>query len=634
MCGIAGIVYEDPDRPVEARTLERMAERLRHRGPDDRGSWSGDGAGLAHTRLAVIDLSPDGRQPMSNENGSVFVAFNGEIYNFVELRDELAARGHIFRSRSDTEVIVHLYEDEGIDCVDRLDGMFAFAVWDRRRRRLLLARDRLGKKPLKYAELPGGLVFASELKAILASGLVEPRVDPGDISHYLGLGFVPGPATGFTGIRKLPPAHRLVLEEGDFRIDRYWTLDFRRKSSRAVPEWREAVRSSVERAVSKRLVSDVPLGAFLSGGIDSSVVVSCMSKTMSRPVETFSAGFEFDAYDELPYARAVAERYRTSHHEFRVRADTASLLPLLARLFEEPFADCSALPSYLLAQEARQHVTVALNGDGGDEGFAGYTRYARLADWDSRLNAASRLGLPRLAGVAAAVLAKINSGLASPFEAIRHLADPELAVRYGWMMRLFSERERSTLCRNGGTMPVVSAGERFLDLLSDSRAGNSPIDRMTFGDAMLYLPDVLLVKIDLASMAHGLEARSPLLDPEVMSLAASAPAQLKYHNGSLKALLKEAFRDELPEEILDRRKMGFVVPLEEWFRGPLLPLARELLLSPDARIRDYFRERPLGALVERHAAGAASHGRQLWGLVMLELWHREVVEQPRPSAIA
>ena len=617
MCGIAGVVWADPARPVDPALLDRMAAAIAHRGPDDRGSWIGPGVGLAHTRLSVIDLSPDGRQPMANEDDSVQVVYNGEIYNFAELRRELEGRGHRFRSRTDSEVIVHLYEELGPACVDRLDGMFALAVWDARDRTLFLARDRVGKKPLKYAEIDGGIVFASELKSILASGLVKAEVDPDAVGRYLSLGFVPSPGTGLRGIRKLPPAHRLTMRDGETRSERYWSLDFSKKEELEPRAWREKVRDAVERAVEKRLVSDVPLGAFLSGGIDSSIVVSCMSKAMSRPVETFSAGFDFEEYSELPFAKAVAERHGATHREFEVRAEAAEMLPRLARLYEEPFADCSALPSWLLAREARKHVTVVLTGDGGDEAFVGYPRYAKLADWNGRLDAAARLGAGRFGGMMGA-------------DALRHLADHRLAVRYGWMMRLFSDREKNELLG----ADAQAGAEEFVPWMEHPHAGSSPIDRMSFADTMVYLPDDLLVKVDLATMAHGLEARSPLLDPEVLETAASAPAEIRYRDGTLKALLKDAFSDALPHDLLERRKAGFVVPLDEWFRGELRPLAEELLLAGDASLRDSLDAEPVRRLVEEHLAGREARGRQLWALVMLELWQRELSEsgtqrQPR-----
>ena len=349
--------------------------------PDDSGSWVGGGIGLAHRRLSIIDLSPAGRQPLTNEDRSIFTIFNGEIYNFRELRAQLVAKGHRFRSQTDSEVIVHLYEEEGERCVERLHGMFAFAVWDDRRRRLMLARDRVGKKPLKYALIDDGIVFASELKAILASGTVEPDVDHRAVHQYLSMGYVPAPRTGLRGIVKLPPAHTLVWEPHRTVGRRYWSLNFRNKKAQDHNQWMEDIRSTVRAAVRRRLVSDVPLGAFLSGGVDSSIVVACMSEATDRPVETFSIGFEHEQFNELPFARLVAKRYATNHHEFVVGADDTELLPELARIYEEPYSDPSALPSYFLARETRRHVTVALNGDGGDEGFRRILEVSSLLEY-------------------------------------------------------------------------------------------------------------------------------------------------------------------------------------------------------------------------------------------------------------
>jgi len=378
MCGIAGVAYAARERPVEADLLDALAGALAHRGPDGHGSWSEPGAGLAHRRLAVIDRSPAARQPLANEDGSVHLVFNGEIYNYRELRTELAERGHRLASASDAEVIVHLYEEIGDRLLERIEGMFAFGLWDARRRRLLLARDRVGEKPLKYARLAdGSLLFASELKALLASGLVPRERDPVAIDDFLSLGFVPAPRSGFAHVRKLPAGHKLVWHDGALATSRYWSLDFRAKPRRTRQEWSEAVRGEVQRAVARRLVADVPVGAFLSGGIDSSIVVACMAQASPRPVQTFSIGIDDAEHDESAWAQRVAEHCATEHHEFRVRAADAKLLPELARLFEEPYADPSALPTWLLAREARRHVTVALTGDGGDEGFAGYERYAR-----------------------------------------------------------------------------------------------------------------------------------------------------------------------------------------------------------------------------------------------------------------
>ena len=624
MCGIAGIVRADPSAKVDPLRLEAMCDAIRHRGPDDAGVWTGAGVGLGHRRLSVIDLSPAGHQPMTNEDGSVWIVFNGEIYNFKDLRNELVAKGHRFRSRTDTEVIVHLYEEEGTDCLQRLDGMFAFAIWDGKRRRLLLARDRVGKKPLKYAETSAGLVFASEVKALLASGLVSNEVDMGSIHDYLTFGYVPSPATGFASIRKLPPGHFMLWEDGRSRTERYWCLDYRAKRTLPREAWPDEVRSAVQSAVERRLISDVPLGAFLSGGVDSSIVVACMAKSSSRPVETFSIGFEHQSYNELPYARQVAERWGTSHHEFVVRADEVSRLPTLARLYEEPYADSSALPSYILAQETRRHVTVALNGDGGDEGFGGYERYGQFLRWRGRLRALGALSLlvSRLADAS-----WLSPRLRRRFDVVAGLADPDPGAAYTWLVRSFTEREKQDFYREGlwPEPPPPSSG-RLSRWLDDPRAGDALIDRICFADVMAYLPEDLCVKMDLATMAHSLEARSPLLDHHVLELAASAPPETRVPGGRLKGLLKQAFRDDLPAGLADRPKSGFSLPIHEWFRGPWADFARDLLLAPDARVGAYFRRDMLDRAVREHVTGTISRGYQLWSLVMLELWHREVVE--------
>jgi len=632
MCGIAGIVFRDPSTRVDPALVRRMCRAIDHRGPDDEGIWTEAGAGLGHRRLSIIDLSPAGHQPMSNEDGSIWVVYNGEVYNFQELRESLVARGHAFRSRTDTEVLAHLYEEEGEDLVKHLSGMFAFAIWDRPRRRLVLARDRAGEKPLKYAEIPGGLVFASELKALLASGRVSAEPELESIDRFLTFGYVPSPHTGFQDIRKLPPAHRLVWQDGVASIDRYWTLDFSRKQELPADQLRQRVRAAVQRAVAGRMISDVPLGAFLSGGIDSTIVVSCMAEASSRPVETFSIGFEHEIYNELPHARRVAERFGTRHHEFVVRADEASLLPFLAGLYEEPYADSSALPTYFLARETRRYVTVALSGDGGDEGFAGYSRYARL-------DAARRwLAWLRVPGLGAMVDYLAQRSLPLPPRLHRQLdvalgiTSPDLGEAHAWTVRIFSDRDKRGLYAPSMQALLANPASALLSRWAESpEAGEAMIDRACFMDAMGYLPDDVLVKVDLAAMAHGLETRAPLVDHEVLELAASAPPGIRFSGGKLKALLKDAYADVFPPGLLERPKMGFGIPLQEWFRGPLLPLARELLLSSESRIHRYLRRDALERLVSLHVAGRLELGSQLWSLIMLELWHREVVERPWAS---
>jgi asparagine synthase (glutamine-hydrolysing) len=634
MCGIAGIVKRDPEAPVDPAVIGRMCDAIVHRGPDDSDVWFGRGVGLGHRRLSIIDLSPAGRQPMCNEDGSVWVVFNGEIYNFAELREELVAKGHTFRSRSDTETIVHMYEEEGERCIERLHGMFAIAIWDERRRKLVLARDRVGKKPLKYAEIDGGIVFASELKAILATGLVSAEVEPADIDAYFTFLYVPSPGTGLRGIKKLPPGHRLVWEDGRTRIERYWTLDYRAKRELPLAEWLAALRATVREAVVRRMISDVPLGAFLSGGVDSSIVVACMAEASSRPIETFSIGFEHEDYNELPYARQVAERYGTSHHEFMVRAEDVSLLPQLARLYEEPYADSSALPSYFLARETRQFVTVALSGDGGDEGFVGYDRYERIHRMRSRLAVAQLPGVRPLLGAAAALSRFLPPGLARDVEGLYGVTDPDLGASYTWMIRVFSDPEKRWLYAEPMRRFLAESQSRRISAWMDKpEAGREVLDRVCFAEVMTYLPEDVLVKMDLACMAHGLEARAPLLDHHVLELAASAPAELRFRGGTLKWLLKEAFREKLPAGFLDRPKRGFGIPIQHWFRGPLVPLTREVLLAPDARVARYMRPEALREAVEQHVAGKISRGYQLWSLLMLEFWHREVVEAKAPAAL-
>jgi asparagine synthase (glutamine-hydrolysing) len=564
---------------------------------------------------------------MCNEDGSIRIIFNGEIYNFEELRAGLLRAGHVFASRSDTEVIVHLYEERGDACVEALDGMFAFALWDAKHRRLLLARDRVGKKPLKYAELGGSLLFASELKALLASGLVERSVDAGALHDFLSFGHVPTPGTGFAAIRKLPPGHFMVWEAGKLRLERYWSLDYRAKVEASPEAWRLRVRDAVERAVRRRLISDVPLGAFLSGGIDSSIVVACMAEASSRPVETFSIGFEEQTHDELPYARLIAERYRTAHHEFVVRAESFDLLPVLARLYEEPYADSSALPSYLLARETRRHVTVALNGDGGDEGFGGYLRYRDFPRWRRR---ARRLrpflaALARLAEGCERIAPRASRSLA----AAHGMGDADLGNAYAWAIRFFTDREKGRFYREELRRELVRpSSARLARWMQDPRAGEALLDRMAFTDVMGYLPDDLLVKMDLATMAHGLEARSPLLDHHVLELAASAPAAVRCPDGRLKGLLVDAFRDALPPALWSRPKQGFALPIQDWFRGAWAGPARDLLLAPDTRLRAYFETSMLRRAIDEHVSGRIARGYQLWALLALELWHRDVVERP------
>jgi len=587
MCGIAGQV--SPHGPVDPGLIARMGEALRHRGPDSSGSFLSEGVGLAVRRLRVIDLET-GDQPVFNEDRSVAVVLNGEIYNYRELREELLARGHELSTETDTEVVAHLYEEQGLGCVNGLRGMFAFALWDSTRRRLVLARDRVGKKPLFYAERGGRLWFGSEPSAILADPDVPRDPDWPAIDRYLRYAYVPHPASGFAALRKLPPAHVGEWREGRLRISRYWRLSFTDARGSDPAGDRERIRAALLEATRLRLRSDVPVGALLSGGVDSSAVVAAMSRSGAGELRTFSIGFDSLAYDETPHARAVAEMYGTEHHERTVGpADAADLLPRIVRHHGEPFADESSIPTFRLAELAREHVTVALNGDGGDESFAGYPRY--------------RLGMGRLPRWAPARLA---------------------ARRYGPHVARLTDGERDGLYQ-----PAFRAAlgpdrwrEPLEGLLRHSSAP-SVVERMLDVDMGSYLPGDLLPKMDIATMAHSLEARSPFLDHVFLEAAAALPAHAKLAAGRSKVLLKDAVADWLPAGITERGKQGFSVPLAEWFRGPLRQFPEDVLLDPAAVQRGIFRPARIRRMLAEHRLGAADHAASLWSLMVLETWQRE-----------
>jgi asparagine synthase (glutamine-hydrolysing) len=626
MCGIVGQARAD-FAPVDAAVLERMCSALEHRGPDSRGLHRDEGVGLGIQRLRVIDLAT-GDQPIYNEDRSVAVVLNGEIYNYRELRRHLEQRGHRLSTQGDTEVIAHLYEDEGAACVRRLHGMFAFALWDARRRRLVLARDRVGKKPLFYSEGAGVLSFASELAALMQDPEISREVDHQALDCYLTYLCVPAPMSAFRAVRKLPPATMLVYQDGRLTTERYWRLDYGRKRPvRSAAEVQEELRDHIRAAVRRRMIADVPLGAFLSGGIDSSAVVTAMAEASSRPVKTFSIGFEQEGYNELPAARLIAERYGTDHHEFVVRPDAISIVPSLVRRYGEPFADSSAIPSYYLAQMTRRHVTVALNGDGGDESFAGYNRYL------SNLLARRLEGLPlSLRRALASVVGRLpaDQDMASTLNRVHRLVgtmalDPP--SRYAEYHSAFLKHEREQLYtaeyrRHIGHSVADDVIRRpWLDA-----TGRSALDVMLEVDVNTYLPNDLLVKMDIATMAHSLEARSPFLDHELMEFAASLPAGLKVRGAAKKALLRDALRGWVPDSILDAPKRGFSVPMAHWLRGELKSYAMEALLDPVARGRGYFREPYVRRLLDDHVAARADNSFRIWTLLIFELWHREFVD--------
>jgi len=627
MCGIAGILSHS--QPVAATAARAMADAMAHRGPDDAGAWADHHCALAHRRLAIIDLSPAGHQPMANDDESLWIVFNGEIYNFQTLRHELEGLGHRFRSRSDTEVILRAYEQWGPDCLRRLRGMFAFAIWDRRQRRLFLARDRVGKKPLFYTQQGDRFLFASELQGLLADPQVPREPDLAALDAYLSWGYIPAPATGFRGIHKLPPAHFLTLDldPGQLRVERYWQLHYHPKLRLSEAEAGAALEEKLTEAVRLRMISDVPLGAFLSGGIDSSIVVGLMARLSDRPVKTFSIGFPSDTYNELEHARRIARLWSTDHHEFVVEPDALTILPMLVRHFGEPYADSSAVPTYYVSRITRQSVTVALNGDGGDESFAGYDRY-RANQIAERMR---RLPGSRLAAAALARALPDSLNFRNPLRRARRflqVAHQRMSERYSRWIGTLREEDKDALYTDelrahlGPQRPTTWIEELFAPVRS-----LDPADAAMAVDVQSYLPFDLLVKVDITSMANSLEARSPFLDHEVMEFAARLPVELKLRRGQSKYLLKRQFAALLPPENVHRPKMGFGVPVGEWFRGPLRQLLCDTLLSPRALDRGYFREATLRRLVEEHVAGRADHTYPLWSLLMLELWHREVLER-------
>lgn len=623
MCGIVGRLNFN-GAAVEAQDVKRMSDRIVHRGPDDEGLFLDGNFGLGFRRLAIIDLSERGHQPMSDESGDVWLVFNGEIYNFVALRRELEQDGVRFRSGTDSEVIIHLYKKYGVECLQHLRGMFAFAIWDKRDRTLFIARDRLGKKPLKFYRNANSFIFASELKAILANADVPKQIDWGAVDEYLSYQFVPHPKTGFVGIEKLEPAHYLLVREnGEVKKERYWDIDLSQKENRPVQEWKSVVEASLKESVCLRLLSDVPLGAHLSGGVDSSLVVAMMAQQSSTPVKTFTIGFGEKTHNELPQARLVAERYGTDHHEFVVEPNAIELMPKIAAHYEEPFADSSALPTWLLCEMTRQHVTVAINGDGGDENFAGYARYKamrryeqlRAMDWI--MNPMKGLGARLARSVYTLTGAKRWRYLSSLLE----FDDRDPAIAYVQLFGFFRDDEKAQLYTPERRVHVTtSRGCTITQSLFDQASSLNEVERLMSADIHSYLPDDLLVKTDLASMAHALEVRSPLLDHVFVETVARMPPSFKLDGRTSKVLLKEIARDYIPSEIIDKPKRGFAIPCEQWLRTRLKGYVQEQLLDPTFLGYGFdrsFIERLLG----RHERGE-DVSRKLWSLLMLRLWLR------------
>jgi asparagine synthase (glutamine-hydrolysing) len=626
MCGIAGKLYFDQERKVTQQELLFMTDSLVHRGPDSEGAWVDGNIGLAHRRLAIIDLSTAASQPMSNEDGSVWITFNGEIYNFQELRRELEERGHVFRTHSDSEVIIHAYEEYGRGCLERLRGMFAFAIWDARTRILFCARDRVGKKPLFYFLGHDRFLFASEIKSLLTDTAVPRQPDPVALDHFLALGYVPGPRTAFLGIQKLPPAHWLEIRDGQIEIGRYWKLCYTPKRKLFMEDAIAELRWRLAEAVRLRLVSDVPLGAFLSGGVDSSAVVLHMAEAMNRPVRTFSVGFGAATFDERPFARQVARRYGTDHTELVVEAPVTDILSRLVWHYDEPFGDSSAVPSYSIAELTRQHVTVVLNGDGADEIFAGYDWYKmdRLIQRGETVPLGMRRWFADLMQHLPA-----NWRKKTPLWKIARLAEVLVlppARRYAQWVEHCGPQARHQMYTDafGETVKESDPDALFASVFARSDAEDW-LDIVLDADVNLYLADDLLVKMDRATMAHSLEARSPFLDHELMEFVASLPTNFKQAWGQKKRILRESLRGLVPDVILDRPKMGFSVPLAKWFCEDLREMTHDLLLSSRALQRGYFNPTEIIKFLHKHSL-EVDHSAKLWDLLILELWHQTFID--------
>jgi asparagine synthase (glutamine-hydrolysing) len=631
MCGIYGELDLTGQRRVSA-AADQATDLLSHRGPDERGSWHGPGVFLGMRRLSIIDLN-GGTQPIWNETASAAIVFNGELYNYRELKPELEARGHRFRTKTDTEVVLHAYEQWGTDCLKRFNGMFAFAVWDGPKRRLFVARDRLGEKPLYYLHEGDRLRFASEIKAILADRSVERAIDPRGLVNYLAFGHAVAPDTMYQGIRKLLPGHFLLAEAGVVREASYWDVGDDAPALDGPPHTHTAadfaalVRELLDDSVRLRMVADVPVGAFLSGGVDSSAVVALMARHASAPVKTFSIGFGTDrAYNELDDARTVAQALGTEHHELLATdVDLVDTLKTLVYHYDEPFGDEAGFPTYLLSRFARDHVKVVLTGDGADELFGGYRRYAadQASSWYQRLpRALSRSLIPAAVGNLPR-LRRVK-------RAVDTLPITDPARRYAAWLTVFSREMRSELlapavASEAGPYDPSWPYSRYYTAL-DRRAADDHLNRMMYVDVKTWLPDAYLEKVDKATMACGLEARLPMLDPRLVELAFTIPGRFKIRGGSLKRVLKQAVRGLVPDSVLAKRKRGFAVPTDPWFRGPLKEFAFEVLLDPGTRGRGYFNSGYVERLWKEHFEGRQVRDAQLWLLLNFELWHRAYLD--------
>ena len=626
MCGIAGIASLS-DNKVKIDTLKRMMNVIRHRGPDDEGTYMSHTqhprvkfkVGLGHKRLSIIDIE-GGHQPMCNKDKTVWIVYNGEIYNFPELRERLIETGHKFTTESDTEVLLHLYEQKGIKCLEDLRGMFAFCIWDIEKERLFLARDRIGQKPLFYYYNNGVFIFASEIKAILEHDIVKRELDLESLDTYLTYGYTPSPFTMFNSIEKLQPAHYILCTKDTFEIDRYWDLSFSNKTRLGLPECEKALYDVLGEAVKMRLISDVPLGAFLSGGVDSSCIVALMSKLSSKKVRTFSIGFEEQGFDELKYARFISKRFNTDHKEFIVKPRALEVLPKLAWHYDQPFADSSSIPTYYVSKMTREHVTVALNGDGGDESFAGYRRYrgVKLACKIKKFPR-SLLKAGYHAGRYSRYAKRFFSGL---------MNNGDLEGAYVEWLNYFTTGEKEKLySKNVKSLLKKDRSVSYIKEVINECDAEDPVEKIMGADVKSYLAEDLLIKADIATMANSLEGRSPFLDHKVMEFAASLPIDYKLKGFNSKYILKRAFAKDLPSHFLNRRKKGFAVPVGKWFSNELSSFVKDMLLDKKSIDRGFFSKDYIENILREHTSGADDHTHRIYALLSFEMWHRIFIDR-------
>lgn len=627
MCGIVGKIYFAKDKEVSASQVEQMSESIKHRGPDDDGVYisSDRRLGLGHRRLSIIDLSPLGHQPM-NYLKRYWIVFNGEIYNYLDEKSKLQNLGYKFESHSDTEVIMALYDKYGFKCLDYLRGMFSFAIYDEKEKTVFCARDRVGKKPFKYYIDDNVFMFASELKAILTQKEYKKEPDYIAIHHYLTLQYVPSPLTGFKDIKKLEPAHFIHLDLKTKKLinKRYWKLDYSEKLDLSEGEWKKRVLDKLEESVKIRmLASDVPVGAFLSGGIDSSAVVALMSKNSVNKVKTFTISFQEKKFDESKYARIVANKFNTDHTEFVVKPETIEILPWLVRQYEEPYADSSGLATYYLSKLTKEHVTVALNGDGGDENFAGYGRYSvqRFALWYDKFKLLNKLAIP----ISDYVNRSIKSTFFDRANRFAKSMDQDYRERYMNYICYFDNESKEKLYTDEFKEKIgqFNSYKIIADKFNESGTDNK-LDQTLFADFNSYLPDDLMVKVDIASMAASLEGRSPFLDQEFLELTAKIPFGLKLKGlNNKKYILKEALRGLVPDEVMFRPKMGFGIPIETWFKNDLAKYTEDILLSDKALSRGMFNKEYIIWMLKEHQNTNTNYSSKIWALLTLELWFRE-----------